>query len=168
MNCRDANLLLQLAEDGEITDSEHSELDAHLSDCLSCRRMNAWLDELSSGYPRVEALDCDVVEAAMLELSRAVVRTSDDRAQIVVLKREEKKSKRSWLGRIWTMYRSRRKRMQEKSEEPTGWKTNAAGSLVFGVSTIKPVLQPAVVGPSLATGWLRAAGSLGMSRRRAG
>jgi anti-sigma factor RsiW len=168
MNCRDATLLLQLAEDGETAEFERSELDAHLSDCLSCRRMNAWLDELSSSYPRVGSLDQDIVEAAILALSREVVQASDEQAQSVVMKREEKESKPSWLRRIWTAYRSRRKKKQRKAEEPMGWKTNAAGSLVFGVSTLKPALQPAVVGPSLATNWLRVVGSLGISGRRAG
>jgi hypothetical protein len=171
MNCRDATLLLQLAEDGEITEFEHSELDAHLSDCLSCRRMSAWLDELSSSYPSVGGLDGDVVEAAMEALTQGVGGASEKRARSVVLVKEERTlgRKPSWARRIWSLYRSRRKRKQRQAEAPTGWKTNAAGSLIFGVSTLKPALQPAVVGPALATSWLRVAGGgLGISRRRAG
>jgi Putative zinc-finger len=50
MNCRDAELLLQLAADNELTEDEHVALEMHLTDCVACRRKEAWLELLDEHF----------------------------------------------------------------------------------------------------------------------
>ena len=46
MRCSQAEVLLQLAADGELTRDEANALERHLDDCVSCRRKEAWFELL--------------------------------------------------------------------------------------------------------------------------
>lgn len=164
MNCQDANISLQLALDGEITPEEQEGLDAHLSECLACRRMDAWLDELRSDYLAVDALDAgfaDDVIAAMMP--QAVVAHDDAPAHGTtesISPVSPKPVKKTWLRRLWGVARFGMGRKKRPAvEKPVTWKRSAAGSVVWGLRSMRPGLQPAVTAPSLATGWMRMAGN---------
>ncbi len=169
MNCQDANVSLQLALDGEITAAEREALEAHLSECLPCRRMEAWLDELQSSYPAVGSLDAGFAEEVIAAMrgeavpATAAARTvSPDGAPVL------KRAKKSWLRRLWGVARFGLRRKRPAAPKPVRWTTTAAGSMAFGVRSIRPGLQPAVAGPSLATGWIRIAGSSVLAPYRRG
>jgi anti-sigma factor RsiW len=160
MNCQDANLSLQLALDGEITPAEHERLDRHLSTCLPCRRMEAWLDEIKGGYATVEALDGNFADDVVQALRQGEWLAAGPPLMDRELRRETvpAKPKRSWLRRLWGMARFGFRRRRPVEEKPARWTSSAAGSMVFGFKTIRPGVQPAVAGSSMATFWLRGAG----------
>ncbi len=160
MNCQDASLSLQLALDGEITLAERESLDRHLSTCLACRRMEAWLDELAAGYPAVEAVDAgfadDVVRALRQEDLPAVVPPLGEAERRRTT--APPKPRRSWIRRLWGMARFGLKKKRPVEEKPARWTSTAAGSMVFGFRMIRPGVQPAMAGSSMATAWLKDAG----------
>jgi predicted anti-sigma-YlaC factor YlaD len=53
MNCKDIEILLQLAADNEATEAELTAIDAHLDACLICRRKEAWLELLNERFGEV-------------------------------------------------------------------------------------------------------------------
>jgi anti-sigma factor RsiW len=160
MNCQDASLSLQLALDGEIAPAEREALERHLSTCLACRRMAAWLDELAADYPVVEAVDAgftdDVVRALRQEELPAVEPPLGEMARRRIA--APAKPRRSWLRRLWGMARFGFRKKRPVEEKPARWTSTAAESMVFGFRTIRPGVQPAMAGSSMATSWLRGAG----------
>ncbi|MDJ0766082.1 MAG: zf-HC2 domain-containing protein [Myxococcota bacterium] len=55
MKCRQSEILLQLAADGELTEAEQIALNAHLSQCVACRRKEAWLELVAEAFQPVQA-----------------------------------------------------------------------------------------------------------------
>lgn len=197
MNCRDASISLQLAEDGEVTRDEREALVAHLEACLDCRRLAAWLEVVSESYPAAPLLDDDFANDVLRCLSpgadkvieEAPVRVSSSKTRQSTVKQA------SWLRRIgalvfrgagrqtapkkgpgwsrraagaaWTMVSRRRSPKALPAPEPS-WSAGMADSLLFGFRSIGPAMAPAMAGPSYATGWLRGAGSNLRRRTRSG
>jgi hypothetical protein len=160
MNCREASISLQLAEDGEIASGEREALLIHLSECLACRRMAAWLDALRESYPLAETVDDDFADQVVRRIRRenlGAAREPDSEAELLPEKRPPKRNRR-WLGRIWSLLSGRR-RKQRGQEEGPGWPSRVAGSMTIGLKSLRPAMAPAVAGQTYATGWLRIAGS---------
>ena len=125
MDCREASVFMQLAEDGEIANEERAALDGHLSGCLSCRRVGAWLEALEGSYPTLDPIGEDFADAVVMqlrgELSEEIGRTDDEIERSLASPRLEKK--RLWLGRIWSLVvRRERSRIELKKRTGRPWK----------------------------------------------
>ena len=160
MKCNEAHVLMQLAEDGEAAANERQDLNRHLAECLSCRRMAAWLDELRNLYPAVEPPEEDLTDEVVSALRVGGIGEGKDSVRETTAKpmRSPLKTKRSVLGRtLWRLVIEPGHKKEEPSQRAVSWRVNAADSMVIGFKGIKIAMRPALEGQSHALGWIRIA-----------
>ncbi len=193
MNCRDANISLQLAEDGEVSREERAALDAHLGECLDCRRMAAWLEVVEETYPPAPILDDDFANDVLRCLSPGVAVANEDMSEgpvaTVPVKpagwfrsigtlltrgaRRQSASRKGpgWsrraAGALWAML-SRGARRQSASRKGSGWSSRLVDAMPGGFRAVGPAMAPALVAPAYATGWIRITGGNLRDRARWG
>ena len=129
MDCREASIFMQLAEDGETVKEELSALDSHLSTCLACRRMSAWLKALQENYPAQDPVGSDFADAVVRQLTQELAYETvhaDTEIESQVATPKPRKTNRL-LGRIWSLV-TRGGRKRAKPEKRTGWSWKGADS----------------------------------------
>ncbi len=178
MNCRDVEILLQLAADGEVTGEEQSALEAHLAECVECRRKEAWLELLDEQFavavsPSIEggsALADAVVDAlgtARSAREAAVLITSSQRKRPAPKPRTRKKGLFSRVvSSLWSRRQRKRekeKAKQAKEQEGSGWFDASVSALqpaptsLEGFRAAKQGVSSAVSGPVRAIKWVAGA-----------
>ncbi len=169
MTCRDVEILLQLAADGEITDEERFTLNAHLDDCVACRRKEAWLELLDEQFPA--ALSSGLEQSG--ELADAVVEALGTPRSVRTLASVESSSvsrstakparKKGLFSRVVASLWSRRKRKLAKAkraQEREGWIDASVSALqrtptsLEGFRAARQGVSSAVSGPMRALKWV--------------
>ena len=83
MKCSQAEILLQLAADGELVENEKVVLDEHLSGCVACRRKEAWFEvlagELEPAFRSAETSESDLADAVVAALRPQIAQTEAPR-----------------------------------------------------------------------------------------
>jgi anti-sigma factor RsiW len=167
MNCRDFEILLQLAVDGEVTPEERLTLELHLDSCLACRRKEAWIELLDKHFatvfsPSIEqssSLADAVVNSLKTQRSGREpvdVEASPSRRRASKPQTRKKGLFSRFASSLW----SRRKRKQEqekaklaKEQEGTGWFDASVSALqpaptsLDGFRAAKLGISSAVSGP---------------------
>jgi len=165
MKCGEVEILLQLAADGEITSEERAIIEAHLDDCVVCRRKEAWLDflaehlpnALGSALPNRQELADDIIEQLLPRSETAAVEPSTaERKQHHTGKLRVRK--RKLLTRIavslWTRRKRKRAEQREREEKSRGgWLDASVSALQPGTTSLdgfraaKQGVNAAVQGP---------------------
>ena len=132
MDCHKASISMQLAEDGEIAKEELKALDSHLSSCLVCRRVSAWLNALEENYPAPNTLDDDFADAVMKQLkgerSDEIRHAHPEIETATAIAKSKPERKHPWLGRIWSLVTRPRQR-KVKLEKRPAWFSRVAHSM---------------------------------------
>lgn len=174
MNCRDFEILLQLAADGEITRPEQGFLEEHLDVCVACRRKEAWLQLLEEQFvvavsPSLEesSLLADaVVEAlrapqsgqamAFGEMSSPGTRTSKPRGR-------KKRLFSRFVSAVWSRRKHKRERAKAKlarEQDGSDWLDASTRALQLaptsmdGFRAAKQGVSSAVSGPVQGLKWV--------------
>lgn len=170
MKCREAELLLQLSIDGEITGNERALLEAHLDDCVVCRRREAWLDfieeqladVLGPSVPDSEQLADEVLNAVLLKKERQdklpVVSDSEEKKGRTANHRKRKRKMLTQLARALWKRTGRKKAKQEVKRESVrgGWLDASVSALqprpvsLEGFRAVRQGMSAAVRGPASA------------------
>ncbi len=126
MNCERAELLLQLAEDGELTDAEGEALESHLEGCVECRRMEAWLEVLDENFESAADVFAesggmeDAVVGAMKESALPSIDGVEREPTQRTGKRDQKKSMVARLAQAaFNRVFKRRKESEPAQPQPT-------------------------------------------------
>ncbi len=165
MKCTDFEILLQLAADGEILETERSALEAHLDDCVACRRKEAWLELLDEQFavalsPSIQDSSA-IADAVVDALAPLPMQTLADVETPTSRKKQKNRAqprKKRLFMRVVSSLWSRRKRKQAKAKviqekESSSWLDASVSALqpaptsLEGFRAARQGVSSAVSGP---------------------
>ena len=101
MKCSQAEVLLQLAADGELTPDEANAFEKHLNECVSCRRKEAWFElleeELEPVFRSTTTESLELADKVVAALHQKAPQGDSTRQTVPV---RSKKKKAGLLARV--------------------------------------------------------------------